>query len=450
MLRQQKTRSWNWQQEAISRHKTEDANMLTHRKIDFRGWNAFEISNGLIRLVAVPDIGGRIMAYDLGSYPYLYVERELEGKLFSPAENQGDGSLAAWKNYGGDKTWPSPQGWDNDEQWAGPPDGILDTGRYQLDACDADGGSATIKMTSPVGSPTGVQITRQATIHPGSTRVTLTLTFRNISRRKIRWSIWDVVQLAAEQITVDGKLTPQTECVVSAPTNPNSKFENGYYVMFGDPQNPQWTSDLAQGLFIGNYQWEIGKVGLDSRAGWAAFANKSTQHAFVARYTTEQGEEYPDNGAGVEFWTVGRGKVANLDYEQSQIYLMEVEILSPYRHIEPGQTTSFQIEWGACRCPGPILEVTEGGCVGQKLSAKRKGDFVYIRGDFGIFDEGQIRLVWIDSTGLMIDSVDIGGFSPLGAVQLDEKYAAHEGLSRVRLLVVTDNAQLFLAEADIK
>jgi hypothetical protein len=142
--------------------------MITHKQIDFHGWNAYEINNGLIRLVAVPDIGGRVMAYDLGSYPYLYVDRQLAGKLFTPEENQGDGSIGAWKNYGGDKTWPSPQGWDNDEQWAGPPDCILDTGRYHLDAFHADDDSGTIKMTSPAGSPTGVQITRQFTIRAGS------------------------------------------------------------------------------------------------------------------------------------------------------------------------------------------------------------------------------------------------------------------------------------------
>jgi len=423
--------------------------MLTHRQINFRGWNAREIGNGLIRLVAVPDIGGRIMAYDLDSHPYLYVERELEGKLFSPVENQGDGSLAAWKNYGGDKTWPSPQGWDNDEQWAGPPDCILDTGRYELDSCEADSGSATIKMTSPAGSPTGVQITRQATIRPGSTRVKLDLTFRNVSQRKIRWSIWDVVQLTAEHLTADGKLAPQTECVVSAPLNPNSKFDKGYYVMFGDPQNPQWTSDQEQGLFIGNYQWEIGKVGLDSRAGWAAFVDKSTQHAFVARYTAEPEEEYPDDGAGVEFWTVGRGKVANLDYEQSQIYLMEVEILSPYRQIEPGKTATFQIEWGACRCTGPILDVTEGGCTGKKFLAKRDGKTVHISGGFGVFDEGMLRLELVDQAGRAVDSLDLGAVSPRNFISLDLRYSAPSEAAQARLVVIFNGQQLPLAKAEI-
>lgn len=429
--------------------KDQSARQLSSQQINFRGWNAYEIRNGLIRLVAVPDIGGRIMAYDLGPYAYLYVDRELAGKLFSAEENQGDGSLAAWKNYGGDKTWPSPQGWDNDEQWAGPPDCILDTGRYRLDSCEAGADSATIKMTSPAGSPTGVQITRQVTIRSGSSRVTLDLSFHNVSQRKIRWSIWDVVQLQAERITAEGKLTPETECVVTAPLNPKSKFDPGYYVMFGDPNNPQWQSDKQSGLFVGNYQWEIGKVGLDSRAGWAAFANKANQQVFTARYSAYPEQEYPDNGAGVEFWTVGRGKVANLDYEQSQIYLMEVEILSPFQHIEPGQTASFSIEWGACRCPGPILDVTEGGSIGRKLRAQRDGDHVHVSGGFGVFTEGRLRLNLIGQSGLTLDSVALGAVTPLGVVTLDQICPSPQGVSRVQLVVEAQDGQYLLAEANI-
>jgi hypothetical protein len=423
--------------------------MIAHREIDFLGWKAYEISNGFIRLVAVPDIGGRIMAYDLGSYPYLYVDRQLAGKLFTPEENQGDGSIGAWKNYGGDKTWPSPQGWDNDEQWAGPPDCILDTGRYRLDEFNADDESARIKMTSPAGSPTGVQITRQFTIHSGSSRVSLDLAFHNISQRKIRWSIWDVVQLAAERVTADGRLSPQGECVVTAPLNPQTKFEQGYYVMFGDAQNPQWKSNRQTGLFIGDYKWEIGKVGLDSRGGWAAFVNKSNQQAFAARYPAFEGVEYPDDGSGVEFWTVGRGKVANLDYEKSDIYLMEVEILSPFQHIEPGQTATFKIEWGACRCPGPIVKVTEGGCIGTDLRLERMGEQIHILGEFGVFDEGQLQLDWIGPSNLTLRSLDLGAVSPLNVVSLNEMFSIPEGASRARLVVQTYDGQCVLTETEI-
>ena len=56
---------------------------------DFRGWDAYFLENEFVRVVAVPDIGGRIMAYDLGDYAYIYVEPELAGKLFSRGGKPG-------------------------------------------------------------------------------------------------------------------------------------------------------------------------------------------------------------------------------------------------------------------------------------------------------------------------------------------------------------------------
>jgi len=424
---------------------------MTHCQVeqrDFRGWQAAYLKNDLITLVAVPDIGGRIMAYDLGPYPYLYVDRNLAGKLFSAEENQGDGSLAAWKNYGGDKTWPAPQGWDNADQWAGPPDAILDTGRYQLDTLRSDDMTATIKMISPTGSRTGVQITRQATIHADSSRVTLDLSFHNIADRKVRWSIWDVVQLNAERVLPDGRLGPETSCVVTTPINPHSQYDQGYAVMFGDSANPQWRTDQAAGLFIGDYQWEIGKVGLDSRSGWAAFANTAANQVFAARYMAFPDQEYPDHGASVEFWTVGRGKVANLDYEQSKIYLMEVEILSPFQSIEPQHTASFRIEWGACRCPGPIVDINEGGCTGRQLQVKRVGTYVHLTGAFGVFDRGELKLEWLDQSGSVLQPMALGSVSPLGTVLLDQVVPVPAEAAHVQLIVLNGTRKL-LASASL-
>ena len=77
--------------------------------------------------------------------------------------------------------------------------------------------------------------------------------------------------------------------------------------MFGAPDNPQWRTDQDQELFIATYRFEIGKVGLDSRGGWIVFANTATGYAFVERFAAEPDGVYPDAGADVECWTVGRG-----------------------------------------------------------------------------------------------------------------------------------------------
>ena len=428
----------------------------TIEQADFRGWNAIYLRNGWTTLVAVPDIGGRIMAFDLGDYPYFFVDPTLAGLLFSPEENQGDGSLAAWKNYGGDKTWPSPQGWDTDDQWHGPPDPLLDTGCYQVRGMENSARAASLQMVSPPDLRTGMQITRKITLHQGGGRVTLDLSFTNISNRPRRWSIWDVAQLRAEKTLPNGDLAHETSCVVTAPLNPRSIFPKGYWVMFGSSDNPQWKTEKEQGLVVANYAWEIGKIGSDAcapdgQSSWIAFSNSAQGFAFAERFPVFPGEQYPDNGSTVECWTVGRGKVANLDYEHSDIYLMETEVLSPFYTFQSGERRTFRIEWGACRSAGQIVDVQPGGCASQKLAAQPAPGGVRLTGTFGAFDTGRLLLTWLDAFGKAIGSRLFGEADPSKLVNFNEVLQLPAGATAAELSVMaaTDGKVRKLTECEL-
>jgi hypothetical protein len=422
-----------------------NAHAPTLENSEFRGWNAIVLSNGLVRAVAVPDIGGRVMAYDLGEYPYLFVDPLLAGRLFTCEENQGDGSLAAWKNYGGDKTWPSPQGWDTEQQWHGPPDPVLDSGRYRVSGQGVTDGAAYVEMVSPPDLRTGVQITRKLSLYIGTTRATLDLSFRNIGDKPIRWSIWDVLQLNSGRQLANGSLSYEPGCTVTASLNPKSKFAQGFYVMFGEPSNPQWRVDREQELVVADYAWEIGKIGADActpdgENGWIAFCNTARGYAFAERFRVFPGEEYPDGGSTVECWTVGKGKVANLDYEHSGIYLMETEVLSPFYTFQPGESRSFQIEWGACRAEGRIVDVQAGGCASDKLSAQLTAGKARLTGSFGVFDVGRLCLTWLDAAGAERGSIVLGEANPHQPVALRLELTPPGGVKAAVLSV--------LAEAD--
>lgn len=399
--------------------------------------------NGIATLVAVPNIGGRIMAFNLGDYPFFFVDPDLAGKLFSAEENQGDGSLVAWKNYGGDKTWPSPQGWDNEDQWHGPPDPVLDSGRYSIVDMENNGRTASVQMASPLDPRTGMQINRKITLHQGSGRATLHLSFKNISKRPRRWGIWDVAQLNAGQTLADGDLAPDTSCAVTAPLNPQSKFPKGHWVMFGAPDNPQWKVHRDLGLVVADYAWEIGKIGIDAcapdaKSGWVAFSNVAQGYAFTERFPIYPGQEYPDDGSTVEVWTVGRGKVANLDYVQSKIFLMETEVLSPFYTFKPGQSHSFLIDWGVCRTAGHVIDVQPGGCASQKLFAEPFTGATRLMGSFGVFDAGKLQLNWLNTAGEWISSTMLGEVHPGRLVSLDEILQPPAGASSVELSVLAD------------
>ena len=425
-------------------------NPLTATLIDFSGWEGYRLANRFVQLVAVPAIGGRIMAYDLGAHPFFFVDPDLAGRLFSAEENQGDGSLAAWKNYGGDKTWPAPQGWETDAQWHGPPDPILDSGPYRVDEFFAGAQQAVIAMTSPPDLRTGVQITRRFALSPDSSRVQVDLTFRNISDRPICWSIWDVVQLCAARTLADGSRAHDPSCVVTTPVHPRSRFPRGFNVMFGPEDNPQW--QVTDGLLRAGYQWAIGKVGIDTPAGWIAFCQAAHQVAFVERFAHSAGADYPDGGATVECWTVGAGQVANLDYASSGIYLMETEVLGPLTNIAPGDSTHFAIEWGSCRCKGAVVDVQPGGCASTRLAARTHGDGVHLTGNFGVFDAGDLFIAWRDATGYTLATTPAGPVVPLTALDVDVALPKPATAVSVELRVraAADGIERRVAEAGIR
>jgi hypothetical protein len=65
-----------------------------------------------------------------------------------------------WLNYGGDKLWPAPQGWDGEDQWPGPPDPVLDGGPYELAVIEARGSQVAVRLTSREDPRSGIQSLR--------------------------------------------------------------------------------------------------------------------------------------------------------------------------------------------------------------------------------------------------------------------------------------------------
>jgi hypothetical protein len=153
---------------------------------------------------------------------------------------------------------------------------VLDSGRFRTLA--AEPGRAVVQ--SPPGPRTGLQITRELVLEPGAARAVLRRTMRNMSDCPVRWSLWDVTQLDCG----DGRGGVRPGCHVRVPLNPASRFPGGYAVLYGPPDNPQWRTD-GPGLFEVGYAGALGKVGLDSRAGWVAFGDGewALLHQFAVR-----------------------------------------------------------------------------------------------------------------------------------------------------------------------
>ena len=124
----------------------------------YRGWKSLRFAGNGVELQIVPEIGGRVIQFTVAGKELFWVNPLLAGKLPPPGGLAADGG---WLNYGGDKLWPAPQGWENDAQWPGPPDAVLDGQPYRAESID---GGTALRLTSRDDPHSGIRFSR--TVRP--------------------------------------------------------------------------------------------------------------------------------------------------------------------------------------------------------------------------------------------------------------------------------------------
>ncbi len=401
----------------------------------YRGWKGYALENGLVRLHVVPDIGGRVMQYALGEKKFFWVNPATVGKTSPATGLDPDGG---WMNHGGDKLWPAPQGWDNDRQWPGPPDAVLDGQPHRAETNIAPWG---IQLTSRDDPRSGIRFSRRIRLHPDSTRVSIEATMTNIDDKPRRWGIWAHTQLDAG---LPGSDDYNRLMRAWCPINPKSRFEKGYDVIFGKKNNPSFQADVQRGLMKVSYHYQVGKIGLDSDAGWVATVDGRRGDVFVQRFTFEPKKTYPERSS-VEFWHNGLGRIYAynkwLDMADNRAdtpYVFESEVLSPFAQLQPGESYTWRYEWNSCRIGGdfPVVDCSEAGLVSQPLTSERDGDRVRLRGRFGVFHLGRLVLEARDEKGrLLATTLHNATATPLKPVVLDRELTRPPAASSVALVL---------------
>jgi len=375
----------------------------------YRGWNTIELDNGLIEVQVAPDIGGRIIQITLGKSEYFWVNDQLAGTLPPPT---GVGPNGEWLNYGGDKLWPAPQGWDRDDQWHGPPDPVLDGSPHAGAVLVGEGSPVSVQLTSQKDKRSGVQFSRVIKMFDGSSRVGIDSTMRNIDTKPRRWGIWEVTQHNAANPQGAGH---NEKMWAYCPINPKSIYARGYNVMFGLVNNPEFKPDYDSGILRVHYERMVGKIGMDSSAGWLAVVNGTVGNVFVERFSYYPDTEYPD-GASVEIWTHGPGRWVQSGevYEMNDDpiecpYFMESEVLSPFADLQPGETYSFHLDLYAATIGGnyPVLDCTNVGVTCEQFAAKVLGDKLNLTGRFGVFCTGKAGVVLLDAAGSEVANAEL-------------------------------------------
>jgi len=308
------------------------------------------LDNGLVRVGCTPYLGGRTLSISVGSEELLYRNAELVAPDLHRAVPEAslppqDGTMPTWRNVGGDKTWPAPQGWDGPGQWPGPPDEVLDSGAFAY-TTDVDGASASVEMRSGADPWTGLQLTRRVTVHADVPGLALDLAFTNVSEEAVSWSLWNVTQVAGASGDAEG----EGLYVGVEPGGASSVID-----MFALTERLQRREPVAGVLHVPPHD-VVGKIGIPAATGWLAYLRRDT--ALVQLFDVDEDATYPDGGSRVEVWMQAPFPEP---FEQlagwvCDAYVVECEVLAPLVTLEPGATSRQHIEFRAVGGEGGAVE----------------------------------------------------------------------------------------------
>lgn len=296
------------------------------------------IEHGDLRAVFAPTLGGRMLSLRIGDEELLWQNPALLGPDLRPAVPvttwpRGDRGMATWANIGGSKTWPAPQGWTAADEWAGPPDGVLDAGPWSVEDVSAD----AVVLRSAADPRTGLRVERAFTLTGGG-RIDERIRFENTGTATTRWAPWEVCQVRTDDggtvFIEDATAADELDLGSWEGTLTSAATERGIEL-------PVSTGVAKRGYRAGT------AVGYRRTSGTTIRLAAAAEHA-------ASDAPFPDGGSRFEVWSqrpVAEPIVA-LEGLRPDAHLVELEVLGRRVPLAPGATRTIRIAWSVTRWEG--------------------------------------------------------------------------------------------------
>jgi hypothetical protein len=403
----------------------------------YEGWPARELSNQWLKLIIVPELGGRVMQVTFAGHPYLFVNPQLKGKHFPPLT---PADKPTWYNYGGDKIWPMPEGTQDDQHWPGPISDALDDGDYAFRILSQDS-TCAVRLEGPPEPTTGLQYTRDIRIDSDSPQISFHAAMKNISTHDIRWSMQSVTQYdtADPQNSKDFN----RDFWAFTPVHPQSVYLDGFHVRSGLADDPSFT--VKNNLFKLHWLYLQNEVWLDSPAGWLAVLDAHAGFAMIERFTFRQNAEYPGgatiifykNGPSVEMNKEGMPFInaANLE---DRLHYMEAEINSPIVNLKPSESYAFDTQWFPTRTDREFSTVRDAGIIETDLSVSRKPQSIVLTGKFGVLVPGNLVALFYDQNNSPTRNISLQAADPTKVVDLHQEVSLTNSDARISVHVIDE------------
>jgi len=365
-------------------------------------WTCLVMENGIITIATVPEIGARVMQYDLAGHPSIFTNPDAFNDTYDPATYTG------WPTWGGYKVWPAPQ-----DSWGWPPPPYLDFGVYASHVEFTTPDSAAIFVSSPLEKKKtpNLRLERRTTIFKNTSRVRMEQTMINEGKSKASWSVWDVTQSIVNH---PGEKDFENFWVYF-PVNPNSVFgEDGVLI---ESPSTAWKGEVAPGVYGVQYKASGAKISADPHKGWICYVDEKDSMAYAKIFPLYEGEEYPEGGQRISVWVAG-----------APLYYSEVEVYGPMVEMAAnGGSTTFTIDWYAAKVHGPILDVNTAGAIAQNLLVNPET----VSGEYGVFHVGTAQLVALDAGGQVLLEGPEHPVTPLQTLKLNDAFLIPDGADRL-------------------
>jgi hypothetical protein len=406
----------------------------------YEGWPAEQLSNQWLKLIIVPQLGGRVMQITFADHPYLFINPQLKGKHFPPP-NPGD--KPTWYNYGGDKIWPMPEGTQDDQHWPGPISDALDDGEYAFRILSQDS-RCSVRLEGPPEPKTGLQYTRDIAIDSNSPEISFHAVMKNISARDIRWSVQSVTQYDTGD--PENPKTFNRDFWAFTPVHPQSAYLDGFHVRSGLADDPSFA--VKNQLFTLHWLYLQNEVWLDSPGGWLAVLDARTGFAMVERFTFQKRAEYPGkatvifykNGPSVEMNKDGMPFI-NASSPEDRLHYMEAEINSPIVSLKPSETYAFDTRWFPTRAEKELSAVRDAGVVESPLSASRRAQSIILNVKFGVFIPCNLVARFYDQHDSLLRNVPLQAADPSKIIDLHREITINKSDVRLSIHVIDEKGE---------
>lgn len=277
---------------------------VTITRTNYHGWpDSYIISNGKIAAAIVPAIGRVMQLGFIGEEGVFWENHLLSGGI-------ADAQLMVWAskdwvNFGGDKTWPSPEAdWSiftERKGWRPPPS-------FDGWASDVKISGRTLTLITAEDPFYGTVAERRIQMHSSKPEMTITTTYRRVKGEPAVIGIWVITQL-------------KNPVALFAPVPKKSVFPNGF-TMLGQTAPPSLKVESGLVSLTRNPKGAH-KIGLDADSLlWVG-----EKHVLRIDSPRERRGEYPDKGSSTEIYT-----------SADPLPYIELETLGPLHRMKEGDT----------------------------------------------------------------------------------------------------------------